>query len=248
MSTIPRINAVGKTDIGLKRNQNEDALAVDDEKGYFLVADGMGGAAAGEIASRIFADTAREILENRPIHSEDEAIDIIQEAFSISNGKILSHIEKNPAHAGMGCTAELLTLTPQGFVLGHIGDSRTYRLRDGVLKQLTKDHSLVQEQIDRGLITPQEAKNHTNRNVILRAVGTGSQLALDIIRGKVYTDDQFLLCSDGLTDLVDDEAIFDTLNSEDSLAEKVTQLVTLAKEAGGNDNITVVLSQILQAA
>ena len=221
---------------------------MDDEKGYFLVADGMGGAAAGEIASRIFAETAREILGSEPIHSENEAIDIIQKTFSVSNGKILTHIKENPAHAGMGCTAELLALTPQGFVLGHIGDSRTYRLRDGVLKQLTKDHSLVQEQIDRGLITRQEAKNHTSRNVILRAVGTGSQLALDIIRGRVYAEDQFLLCSDGLTDLVDDEAIFVILNAEGPLAEKVNKLVSQAKEAGGNDNITVVLSQILQAA
>jgi serine/threonine protein phosphatase PrpC len=145
----------------------------------------------------------------------------------------------------MGCTAELVGFFNEGFVLGHMGDSRTYRFRNGQLKQLTQDHSLVQDQIDHGLITPAEARNHPLRNVILRAVGVKKSAALDLIRGKAFPGDLFLLCSDGLTDMVDDTLIQETLSSSIVLPEKVENLVELAKSAGGYDNITVVLSEIV---
>jgi protein phosphatase len=157
---------------------------------------------------------------------------------------MLSHVEKHPDHEGMGCTAELVGFFNEGFVLGHMGDSRTYRLRNGELKQLSKDHSLVQDQTDKGLITADEARNHPMRNVILRAVGIKQELALDLVSGKTLSGDLLLLCSDGLTDMVDDSVIQEVLSSMIELAQKADRLVELAKSGGGHDNITVVLSEV----
>ena len=147
----------------------------------------------------------------------------------------------------MGCTAELMAFSDASYILGHVGDSRTYLFRQGRLKQITQDHSLVQDQIDRGLLTPEEAKKHSLRNVILRAVGAKETLAVDLITGKVMAGDLFLLCSDGLTGMVDDPPIEETLSLSISLVQKVERLITLAKEAGGNDNITVVLCEAVSA-
>jgi protein phosphatase len=143
----------------------------------------------------------------------------------------------------MGCTAELVAFSPDGFVIGHMGDSRTYLYRDGLLRQLTKDHSFVQEQIDQGVISPEQARSHKMRNVILRAVGVRPSLELDTICGKVLPKDLFLLCSDGLTDMVEDVEILKILEQNGHLSDKALQLIELAKEAGGKDNITVVLAQ-----
>lgn len=236
--------SVGKTDTGLVRKNNEDAFSLDDEAGYCALADGMGGAAAGEVASRIFVDTAREFFAGCLGASADLCSELIQKTFIQANQRILDHVRENPMHAGMGCTAELLAFTGAGFVLGHMGDSRTYRLRAGELKQLSKDHSLVQEQIDQGVITEQEARTHPRRNVILRAVGTSESPSLDIIRGKTYPHDLFLLCSDGLTDMVEDGEIRSVLMASDDLERVAGELVARAKQAGGKDNVTVVLSRV----
>lgn len=212
--------------------------------GFCLVADGMGGAAAGEIASRIFAETTLEIFSSSIGRSENNIIELVQRAFNFANEKILSHVKKNPHHKGMGCTAELMAFSDKGFVIGHMGDSRTYCLRDGQLKQLTLDHSFVQNQINQGLITPAEARKHPLRNVILRAVGIKKKIALDLIRGITFPDDLFLLCSDGLSDIVDDHLIRNILFSTSTLLKKVEKLIESAKTAGGYDNITVVLANI----
>jgi protein phosphatase len=235
----------GKSEIGLKRPNNEDAFCVRPELGFYLVADGMGGAAAGELASRIFLETTTEVFSRTSGGSEKEALELVQRAFIFANQRILDHVEENPLQKGMGCTAELLTFFDGGFVLGHMGDSRTYRFRNGQLKQLTQDHSFVQDQIDQGLITPADARNHSLRHVILRAVGIEENLALDLIKGKTFTGDLFLLCSDGLTDMVNDTRIAVVLSSAITLPQKVEKLVELAKWAGGNDNITVVMSEII---
>jgi protein phosphatase len=161
----------------------------------------------------------------------------------LANENILAHVRKNPRHKGMGCTAELMAFSNEGFVLGHLGDSRTYCLRKGVLKQLTQDHSFVQDQVNRGLLTSEIARKHPLRHVILRAVGINEQLALDLIRGRAYPEDQFLLCSDGLTDMVDDFQIQKTLSSSMTLNQKVDHLIEMALAAGGMDNVTVVLAQ-----
>jgi serine/threonine protein phosphatase PrpC len=236
--------AVGKSDVGLKRSNNEDALLVRPDLGFCLVADGMGGAAAGEIASRILSDTAFEIFSNTTASTQEEAVMQIQRAFGLANERIQSHIQQYPQHKGMGCTAELFAFSGPDFVIGHIGDSRTYRLANGTLKQLTKDHSLVQEQVDLGLITPTEARTHSMRNVILRAVGVEEDLALDIVRGKTIQGDLFLLCSDGLTDMISDDIIQEAVLSERPVEDKITHLIDLAKAAGGFDNITVALVEI----
>lgn len=241
---MAQINYCGKTDIGYKRSNNEDTFVIKPELSFCAVADGMGGAAAGEVASSIFADTGIEIFSKASGKSEEETMELVQETFRLSNKRILDHVVKHPVHKGMGCTAEILTFSEDGFVIGHLGDSRTYRLRNGSFKQLTKDHSLIQAQMEQGIIKPEEAKNHPLRNVILRAVGIEESLALDLLRGKIVSKDIFLLCSDGLTDMVDDDKIKKILSSPITLSQKTDTLVQCAMSAGGSDNITVVLSEI----
>jgi len=241
---MPKIEFIGKSDVGLIRPNNEDTFVVNAISSYCLVADGMGGAAAGETASHIFAQTADEIFANPVPQSEQEILTCVQRTFRQANDRILAHVTEHPEHEGMGCTAELLAFTDAGFVIGHMGDSRTYRFRGGILKQLTKDHSLVQDQIDQGLITEEQARTHSMRNVILRAVGVRPSPALDTLRGPVYSKDLFLLCSDGLTDLVEDFDITEVLSFNGDLALKSEHLIDLAKKAGGKDNITVVLAEV----
>jgi len=239
-----KIEFIGKTDMGRIRSNNEDIYLLDAQAAYCLVADGMGGAAAGEMASQIFAQTAADIFADCPPANEQELVERVQNSFLQANDRILEHVGAHPDHKGMGCTAELLAFTDTGFVIGHMGDSRTYRLRQGALKQLTKDHSLVQDQIDQGMITAEQARSHRMRNVILRAVGVRPSPALDTLRGPIFAGDLFLLCSDGLTDLVEDDRIVQVLLAEGDLAAKADQLVALANQAGGKDNITVVLAGV----
>jgi PPM family protein phosphatase len=265
---MAKISYFGKTDSGLVRSNNEDTFLIKPGMGFCLVADGMGGAAAGELASRIFAETALEVflkaqgrseteiqgkaqttIDNSDdvtiIRSETEIPKRVQTAFILANKKILDHVNKTPQHEGMGCTAELIAFSDDNFVIGHLGDSRIYRIRNGQLKQLTKDHSLVQDQIDQGLISPEEARSHSLRNVITRAVGIEKSFELDMLRGKTTSGDLFLLCSDGLTDMVDDNLIRKVLSSPIDLSQKTEKLVEMANSAGGRDNITVVLTEIL---
>jgi PPM family protein phosphatase len=238
------IEFIGKTDRGLIRNNNEDTFVINKDINFCLVADGMGGAAAGEMASLIFAQTADEVFSKSLPETEQEAIDCVQATFREANERILSHVAQYPEHQGMGCTAEALAFTNSGFVIGHMGDSRTYRFRQGILKQLTKDHSLVQDQIDQGLITEEQARTHSMRNVILRAVGVRPSPALDTLRGPIFQGDLFLLCSDGLTDMVDDSEIRRVLSLDSDVVQKSDFLIDLAKKAGGKDNITVVLAEV----
>ncbi len=240
-----QLEIFGRTDTGLVRPNNEDTFALNPGAGYCLVADGMGGAAAGETASRLFAEASAEILGTSQIADEEEAAGKVQKAFQRANELILAHVQENPNHKGMGCTAELLVVHTSGYVIGHMGDSRTYRFRNSALKQLTRDHSLVQDQLDRGLISAEEARNHSMRNVVLRAVGVDPAPALDTLRGPVHKGDLFLLCSDGLTDMVTDESIEEVLKANHPLETLADQLIEIAKQAGGRDNITVVLAKIL---
>jgi serine/threonine protein phosphatase PrpC len=238
------INFAGKTDVGLKRTANEDTFVIKRELGFCLVADGLGGAAAGELASRIFADATVDVFKQATDMIEKNVVERIQDSFRLANDRIQNHVERNPLHKGMGCTAELMAFSDQGFVIGHLGDSRSYRFRNGHLKQLTHDHSLIQEQIDKGLIAEEDARRHPLRNVILKAVGINESLALDLIRGRIYPEDQFILCSDGLTDMVDDLIIGRVFSSPIPPNNKVDQLIELALSGGGKDNITVVLIDI----
>lgn len=240
-----RFSLFGKTDQGLCRKKNEDTILVNEGKGFCLVADGIGGTTAGDIASQIFARTAQDVFSMVESRDERES-ELVQKTFQGANDTVLRYAKDNPACKGMGCTAELLVFNNNRFVLGHMGDSRTYRLRSGNLKQLTNDHSLVQEQLDQGMITKEEASNHSFKNVILRAVGIKKNPALDILKGKTYPGDLFLLCSDGLTDMIEDSLIEKTLSSETGIQEKVVLLIQEANANGGKDNISVVLGEIFE--
>ena len=241
---MTRFSLFGKTDQGLRRKKNEDTFLVNENKGFCLVADGIGGAVEGDVASQKFASTAQEVFSKRQ-DINDSGFELVQKTFQIANDSILRYAESNSARKGMGCTAELLVLSSDRFVLGHMGDSRTYRLRRGNLKQLTTDHSLVQEQLDQGMITEAEASHHSFKNVISRAVGIKKNPSLDILRGKIISRDLFLLCSDGLTDMIEDALIKKHLDSRTGIKEKVENLIHEANTNGGKDNISVVLAEIL---
>lgn len=240
---MTKYSFVGKTDQGLKRKNNEDAILVNELDGFCLVADGIGGSLAGEVASRIFADTAREVFA-KAFALNESTYTTIQRVFLNANEYILDYAGRHPGCEGMGCTAELFAVEEDRYVLGHIGDSRTYRLRNNELKQLTKDHSLVQEQLDQQLIKPEDVSTHALKNVILRAVGIEKDPAVDIIRGNLFAGDMFMLCSDGLSDLVDLENMEQHLLSTLPLEQKADLLVQEANDRGGKDNISVVLVQI----
>ncbi len=234
----------GKTDIGLKRQNNEDVFVVSPELDFCLAADGMGGAAAGEVASEFFAETTLEIFSGHQHRSEKDTLYQVQKAFSIANNKILAYVAAHPDHKGMGCTAELLAFFEAGFILGHVGDSRTYRLRNGQLEKLTQDHTIVQQQFQEGLISEEQIRHHPMRNVIFRAVGIRTEMTVDLLVGKTHPADLFLLCSDGLSDMIEDEQIHEILRADTYIIHKAENLIESAKIAGGHDNITVVLVDI----
>jgi len=241
---MPTFLASGASDVGLRRANNEDAFLVNAEIGLFAVADGMGGAAAGEVASAIFIEAAGELFDATAPATAEQASALVQEVFGLANARMISHVTAQPDHRGMGCTAELLVCYGERYLVGHVGDSRTYLLREGELRQITKDHSLVQQMVDQGQISAAEARHHSMKNVVLRALGADLELSLDLVRGSLFPKDLFLLCSDGLTDMLDDNAIKKALVFPVSLSEKVGLLIEGAKAAGGRDNVTVVLCQV----
>lgn len=240
-----KIACHGKSDVGLKRTNNEDSFAVEQNLGVAVLADGMGGAAAGELASRFFTRAALEVFSSADSNDDSNNPDPIERTFTLANRKILDHVKENPEHRGMGCTAELLAFKGPRYCLGHVGDSRTYLFRSGQLTQLTRDHSFVQDLLDKGVINSEEARVHRFRHVILRAVGTSESLSVDIMRGEVASGDLFLQCSDGLTDMVEDDLIVQILATGDPLGVKAEKLISAANAAGGYDNVTVVLSEVV---
>jgi serine/threonine protein phosphatase PrpC len=238
-----QISACCESDKGLVRSYNEDACLVNNEDCYYLVADGMGGEAAGELASAFFRDTVVELFSSTPRQhlGPDTLKELVIECFQSAHTRILSHVDQQPSHRGMGCTAELLAFRDGQIVIGHVGDSRTYRLRDSELVQLTTDHSLVQEQADLGLISREQARSHPLKNLVLRVVGGGTSLEVDMIGSDVKAGDIFLLCTDGLTSMVADEQVYEILCYDMETQVKAAMLTDLAKFNGGKDNITVTL-------
>jgi PPM family protein phosphatase len=231
---------VGQTDVGKRRSENEDAFLIESDIGLLAVADGMGGAASGEVASALFIETVREIFRS-PVGHDRSFPARIEEVFAAANAYVIREAMNNERHRGMGCTAELWITDGTMYFVGHIGDSRTYLYRGGELRQLTKDHSMVQDEIDRGAITAEQAKSHPFRNVITRAIGVSVSIAVDIIRDLIHPNDIFLLCSDGLTDMVSDREIASILAKTPVLDEAAARLIETANLVGGRDNITVVL-------
>lgn len=239
-----RLIASSKTDKGLQRHNNEDTCAVNMASRFCMVADGMGGQAGGELASTLFMEAATVTFHDTSELTEDQCSILVKAAFDLANAKILAYAEAHPSYAGMGCTAEILTFSRDRFVLGHVGDSRTYLYRDGRLQQLTKDHSLVESQVDRGILSRQEAQHSRFKNVLLQAVGNSKDMAVDIRSGDLRSGDIFLLCTDGLHGMVENDEILPILAFDAPLDLKTKMLINMANDAGGKDNITVVLALV----
>jgi PPM family protein phosphatase len=234
-------DSAGTTDAGRKRRRNEDAFVHDPP--LFAVADGMGGAKAGEVASRLAAAAFREFHEADELGPEERVTAIIQEA----NRRIYERARSDAQASGMGTTITAALLVGNGVAVGHVGDSRAYRLRDDRLDQLTDDHSLVADLVRSGRLTAEEADTHPQRSVITRALGTDPEVDVDTFTVEAEPGDLFLLCSDGLTTMVADEEITDIVRGADDLAQATKALVKAANRAGGEDNITVVLFSLAAA-
>jgi len=254
------LQAFGLTDVGRKRKHNEDAYLVDPERGLFVVADGMGGHAAGEVASRITVESMQEFIA-----ASDDATDSswpfgqagsrtpsagtrLTAAVEKANEKVMRAVASRPELKGMGTTVVAALIDGDRATLVHVGDSRAYLYRDGELRRLTDDHSWVQEQVNAGILSEDEAKSHPLKNVVTRALGGSPHVSVDLIEVPLRTGDRFLLCSDGLTGMVADEEIHEFFQSEPVPEPAVRRLVDLANERGGIDNITVIVVDVLHDA
>ena len=230
------VEHAGLSDVGLAREGNEDSFLV--RPPLFVVADGMGGAQAGEVASR----TLVEVFEQ--VAAAGELPESLEATVHEGNVRIHAMAREDPSLKGMGCTTTASYVARGRITIAHVGDSRLYRLRGGSLEQLTEDHSLVGGLVRLGQLTPEEAEVHPQRSVILRAVGVEAEVEVDVLHHDLEPDDVYLGCSDGLTGMVRDEVIAETLKSLPTLAAAAEMLIGLANSAGGRDNITVVLFRI----
>jgi protein phosphatase len=237
------------TDTGRARSNNEDTVALDESCSLAVLADGMGGYNAGEVASGMAAGFIKTELGRWLLEATAHATDAdVRRAMDIcvdnANRAIFNAANSNPQYAGMGTTLVVGVFRDGRLLMGHVGDSRAYRMRAGKLSQITHDHSLLQEQIDSGLITPEQAAFSANKNLVTRAVGVEDTVLLETHLHDVMPGDVYLLCSDGLSDMIDDEAIAQTLQGGETLTEVATALIDAANDAGGKDNISVVLARV----
>ncbi len=239
---VLEFEAAGASDQGRTRKTNEDAygLSLRNAEGAcdFVVCDGMGGAAAGEIASRLAVEAMMRAMSHAALTPE-----IFQKAVDAANDSVRRSAERDPTRAGMGTTLVALATRGNRAWVAHVGDSRCYRVRHGKLERLTLDHSLVDEQVRLGQLTPAQAETSPMRNVITRAVGTQDEVAADLIEFVVEPGDLYLLASDGLMREVDDQQIAGILNPSGELEQMCALLIAAANEAGGRDNITCVLAR-----
>jgi protein phosphatase len=239
----------GDTDVGKVRKVNQDSFIVSDLLSLYIVADGMGGHAAGEKASIIAIGTAIDIFssydfENQRIIGSEETLsisDVIKIAFKEGNNRIIKEAISSVHLQGMGTTQVMVVVYSNKAYLGSIGDSRIYLINSNEINQLTRDHSIVQDLMDKGLITNEEAKIHPYKNVITKCLGMQAEIEIDIKEIELNKDDRLLLCSDGLTGLVNDDEIKNIVMSELDLSLSTKKLIDLANERGGHDNITVVI-------
>jgi protein phosphatase len=242
---VDHYTAAALTDVGRKRASNEDAFGFSVEHGIYVVCDGMGGAAAGEIASSLAVGEVLRLLEKRNENAERTEAEtmpaLAEQAVHAANEIVFSRAQSDDKLSGMGTTLVVLVAEKDRLWVVNVGDSRCYRLRNQCLEQLTLDHSLVEELVRLGRMTPGEALSSPLRNVITRALGTQSSITPDIIELEAEPGDLYLLCSDGLPREISDETIESILTMDLSLEEMCANLVHAAKKAGGNDNITCVL-------
>ena len=255
MNSFADLEIVNISDVGQRRPHNEDSTASILSQGLMIVADGMGGYKAGEVASAIAATTVIHDVtqglakigsarENEKAGDSQHSI-LLKSAIKHANSIIYTAAQKDEQCLGMGTTIVAGLFYDDKITIGHVGDSRVYRFRDGKFQQMTKDHSLIQEVIDKGLYTPEEAAANTPKNLVTRALGISAEADVDIIEEQVKTGDIYVLCSDGLTDMVKDEEIHLTLSKYSAnLAQAADNLVQSANSKGGKDNISVILAQV----
>jgi PPM family protein phosphatase len=230
------------------RSGNEDSFAVDAdlERGLFIVADGMGGHAAGEVASEMAVQILqRELTDLRDIDEAaagERVMGALKRANKAIHDRTIAEVDKQ----GMGTTASVLIVAGRRYLIGQVGDSRVYLLRDGALRQLTKDHSYVQEQVDAGFLTPEQARYHPYSNVITRCVGASPEVEPDVYTGDARVGDLFLVASDGLTGMVDDRRLQQLLLARVAPERLVHLLISEANGRGGLDNITAIVVQVAE--
>jgi protein phosphatase len=239
-----RISCAGVTDVGVVRAGNEDNFLLDCARGLFIVADGMGGHAAGEVASEMAVQILEDELGSLRGLSDAEAAGRMRVAIQKANHAIFNRTLAEHDKRGMGTTLTVMTLFSRRYLIGQVGDSRAYLLRHGELFQLTKDHSYVQEQVDAGLLTAEQARTHPYSNVITRCVGANEEVAPDIYFGNLEAGDVILLATDGLTGMLDDDQLRDILASEENPERAVQRMVTDANRRGGLDNITAIVIRV----
>lgn len=245
------ILAAGSTDVGCVRKHNEDSLLVDVDLGLFIVADGLGGHAAGEVASRIVVETVAQFIgqtvekdrtwpvEYNPSLSYDG--NRIKLALVLADQAIAEDIRHNPERETMGSTAVAALLHGPTVTLAHVGDSRAYLLSTEGIQQVTRDHSWVAEQVANGILTASEARVHPFRNVITQALGNGGDLEVEVQELVLAKSERLLLCSDGLSGMVGDQQIWDIVGKSKNLVSAVESLISVARDHGGEDNITAIL-------
>jgi serine/threonine protein phosphatase PrpC len=251
----PVIEVAAQTDAGMVRSQNEDSVLVNPRLGFAILADGMGGYNAGEVASgmatSLLGDVFEQVLDCPPAKrindtARNVARSLLQGEIERVNSLIYHSAQSQPQYAGMGTTLVVAMFHDEGMTVAHIGDSRVYRLRGDRFEQVTRDHSLLQEQIDSGLITPELARFSQNRNLVTRALGVDPQVEAEICDYDTLPGDIYLLCSDGLNDMVEDHDIGMALRSLSTDLERcAAQLVHMANAGGGRDNVSVILVRTL---
>ncbi|MCB9667246.1 MAG: Stp1/IreP family PP2C-type Ser/Thr phosphatase [Myxococcales bacterium] len=248
----------GDTDVGVKRNHNEDNFAIMEDDNLFIVADGMGGHACGEVASQLAIDTLRDFF--RSTSADPEATwpykmdstrgyeeNRLVTGIKLANLRIYESQQRDTKLRGMGTTVAAVSMVDSGVYIGHVGDSRVYRLRDGKLVQLTEDHSLLNDYIKMRRLSEEEIKNFPHKNVIVRALGMKESVRVDAIYDKPRPGDLYLLCTDGLCGPVTDEEIEDLALTHSDLKKLVHALIQRANERGGPDNVTVVATRWIGA-
>ncbi len=251
------VEVAAKTDVGCVRQNNEDNFGYDARHGIFVVCDGMGGMAAGEVASKMAVDTVlnyfREAARNGqyPVVGNtheglSERANALASAIQLANSAVHGAAQNQAAHAGMGSTIVAVLVKGAFFSVGHVGDSRIYLVRGGDIQQLTNDHSLVMEQVRRGLITLEEARESDMQNIIIRALGSEETVQPDLDDMVAMGGDVLLLCSDGLTRHVPDAKLRDVITQAAALEQACDQLIQAAKDAGGDDNITCMLVRLVE--
>src|SRR5215831_14952449 len=250
-----RVRFAGDTNVGMKRTHNEDNLFLPTDERLALVADGMGGHASGEIASQMAIETVVEFYKNTQDDHEltwpfklDRGyrydLNRLITGIKLANVKIYEAAQREPQYRGMGSTIVATLFLEDQVLIGHVGDSRVYRLRDGVIEQITEDHSLLNDYIKMKKLSAEEIASFPHKNVIVRALGMKETVQVDVHDDAPRVGDVYLLCSDGLSGMVSDAHILDLLRAEPDLDRATEKLIMAANAAGGADNITVVLARL----